>query len=366
MVVEQLWQPVPGGSGTYVIELARALRERGCRVAGLTAAHSSSPSPAEVGLPTSVRVRGARLPRTALYESWNRLRLPRAESVLPGAEVVHATTWAIPGTRLPLAVTVHDLAFLRSPEHFTRRGTSFFLRCLERATAEADVIITPSQATADDCVAAGIEAGRIEVIPHGVRTLPVTQEQVAAFRAAHGIDGEYVLWTGTREPRKNLVALLRAFRTLAADYPGLELVLVGPEGWGDDAEERGAAEELAGRVHVTGRLSDADLAAAYTGARAFCFPSHWEGFGLPVLEAMAYGAPVVTSRGTCMEEVCADAGLLAHSTSPEEIARQLARAIGPVHDELRAAGLERAADFTWQASASAHEAVYTSLAKGTR
>ena len=108
-------------------------------MAGLTAAHSSSPSPAEVGLPTSVRVRGARLPRTALYESWNRLRLPRAESVLPGAEVVQATTWAIPGTRLPLAVTVHDLAFLRSPEHFTRRGTSFFLRCLERATAEAEL-----------------------------------------------------------------------------------------------------------------------------------------------------------------------------------------------------------------------------------
>ncbi|MCL3776997.1 glycosyltransferase family 4 protein [Actinomyces sp. AC-19-1] len=366
MVVEQLWQPVPGGSGTYVVELARALRERGCRVAGLAAAHASSPSATDVGLPPSVQVRGSRLPRTALYESWNRLRLPRAESVLPGADVVHATTWAVPGTRLPLAVTVHDLAFLRSPEHFTRRGTSFFLRCLERTAAEADVVITPSQATADDCVATGIEAGRIEVIPHGVRTLPVTEEQVSALRTEHGLNGEYVLWTGTHEPRKNLLALLRAFSLLATDYPGLHLVLVGPEGWGDDAEERRLVEGLGGRVHVTGRLSDADLAAAYTGARAFCFPSHWEGFGLPVLEAMAYGAPVVTSRGTCMEEVCGDAGLLAHSTSPEEIARQLARAIGPAHDELRAAGLERAASFTWQASAAAHEAVYRALAEGLR
>ncbi|QPL06501.1 glycosyltransferase family 4 protein [Actinomyces respiraculi] len=366
MVVEQLWQPVPGGSGTYVVELAQALSERGCRVAGLAAAHGAASAPADLGLPASMPVRTARLPRTALYESWNRLRRPRAESVLPGADVVHATTWAVPGTRLPLAVTVHDLAFLRAPEHFTRRGTSFFLRCLDRTIAEADVVITPSQATADDCVAAGIEAERIVVIPHGVRTLPVTEEQVQAFRADHGLKGEYVLWTGTHEPRKNLIALLRAFSVLATDYPGLDLVLVGPQGWGTNVEERRLVEELGGRVHVTGRLSDADLAAAYTGARAFCFPSHWEGFGLPVLEAMAYGTPVVTSRGTCMEEVCGDAGLLAHSTAPDKIARQLARAIGPAHDELRAAGLERAATFTWQASAAAHEEVYADLAEGVR
>ena len=193
MVVEQLWQPVPGGSGTYVIELARALRERGCRVVGLAAAHASGPSPTEVGLPSSMRVLSTRLPRPALYESWNLLRRPRAESVLPGAEVVHATTWAVPGTRLPLAVTVHDLAFLRSPDHFTRRGNAFFLRCLDRTIDEADVVITPSQATADNCVAAGIDARRIKVVPHGVRTLPVSEEQVAAFRAEHGLDGEYVL-----------------------------------------------------------------------------------------------------------------------------------------------------------------------------
>ncbi len=366
MVVEQLWQPVPGGSGTYVIELARALRERGCRVVGLAAAHASGPSPTEVGLPSSMRVLSTRLPRPALYESWNLLRRPRAESVLPGAEVVHATTWAVPGTRLPLAVTVHDLAFLRSPDHFTRRGNAFFLRCLERTIAEADVVITPSQATADDCVAAGIDARRIEVVPHGVRTLPVSEAQVAAFRAEHGLDGDYVLWTGTREPRKNLATLLQAFSLLADDDPGLDLVLVGPQGWGDDAEERRVLDELGERVHVTGHLPEADLAAAYAGARAFCFPSHWEGFGLPVLEAMAYGTPVVTSRGTCMEEVCGEAGLLARPTSAAEIARQLARAVGPAHDELRAAGLERAAAFTWQACAQAHEELYRSLAEDAR
>ena len=363
MVVEQLWQSVPGGSGTYIVELARALRGRGARLAGLAARHGASPSPAELGL-ADVPVRFAHLPRPALYESWNRLGLPRAESTLPGAEVVHATTWAIPGTRLPLVVTVHDVAFLRSPEHFTRRGNAYFATALERTRREADAVVVPSTATADDCVAAGLDAGRIRVIPHGVRARAVTGAEVAALRAAHGLEREYVLWTGTREPRKNLPVLLRAFALLAKVRPDLDLVLVGPAGWGDDAEERTLTAELSGRVHVLGRLPDEELAAAYTGARVFAFPSIWEGFGLPVLEAMAYGAPVVTSRGTCMEEVCGPAGLLADPSSPEEIAAQLAAAAGRAHDDLVAAGRVRARAFTWEACAAAHAEVYTSLADG--
>ncbi|MBM6979724.1 MAG: glycosyltransferase family 4 protein [Actinomyces succiniciruminis] len=363
MVVEQLWQPVPGGSGTYIVELARALRERGVRLAGLAASHGSSPTLADVGLPP-MPTRFTHLPRTALYESWNWLRLPRAEAILPGAQVVHATTWAIPGTRLPLAVTVHDVAFLRSPEHFTRRGNAYFQRALERTRHEADAVIVPSQATADDCIRAGLDGARIQVIPHGVRPLPVTGAQVAAFRATHGLEREYVLWTGTREPRKNLPVLLRAFALFAADHPDLDLVLVGPAGWGDDAEERALAAELPGRIHVLGHLSNADLAAAYRGARAFVFPSIWEGFGLPVLEAMAYGTPVVTSRGTCMEEVCGDAGLLADADAPEQIAAQLVAATGEAHDDLAAAGLERARTFTWEECAAAHAQVYSTLAAG--
>lgn len=363
MVVEQLWQPVPGGSGTYIVELARMLKERGVRLAGLAARHNPSATPADLGLPP-MPVRFSRLPRTALYESWNWLRVPRAEAVLPGAQVVHATTWAIPGTRLPLAVTVHDVAFLRSPEHFTRRGNAYFHRALERTRHEADAIIVPSRATADDCIHAGLDGTRIHVIPHGVRPLPVTDAQVTAFRNAHGLTREYVLWTGTREPRKNLPVLLRAFALFAADHPDLDLVLVGPAGWGDDAEERALAAELPERIHVLGRLSSDDLAAAYRGARAFVFPSIWEGFGLPVLEAMAYGTPVVTSRGTCMEEVCGDTGLLADADAPEQIAAQLAVATGEAHDDLAAAGRERARAFTWEECAAAHTHVYSSLAVG--
>lgn len=362
MVVEQLWQSVPGGSGTYIVELARALRGRGARLAGLAARHGASPSPAELGL-ADVPVRFAHLPRPALYESWNRLGLPRAESTLPGAEVVHATTWAIPGTRLPLVVTVHDVAFLRSPEHFTRRGNAYFATALERTRREADAVVVPSTATADDCVAAGLDAGRIRVIPHGVRARAVTGAEVAALRAAHGLEREYVLWTGTREPRKNLPVLLRAFALLAKVRPDLDLVLVGPAGWGDDAEERTLTAELSGRVHVLGRLPDEELAAAYAGARVFAFPSIWEGFGLPVLEAMAHGTPVVTSADTCMAEITgSDAGLLVPATDASALAEALEAAAGSEHDRLAAAGIERARDYTWKASAAAHAAIYASLA----
>ena len=366
MTVEQLWQPVPGGSGTYIVELAKALRTRQVPVAGIAARRQAALSPQEVGLPP-MPMRYSHLPRTALYESWNRLGLPRAESILPGAQLIHATTWALPATSLPLAVTVHDLAFLRAPEHFTPRGNAYFSRSLERVIAEASAIIVPSQATADDCIAAGIDAARLYVIPHGVRTRTVTDEQIESFRTARGLRRDYILWTGTREPRKNLLGLLRAFAIVIEEHDDagdLDLVLVGPAGWGDDAAERELLARLGDRVHVTGRLDDDELAAAYSGARAFVFPSIWEGFGLPVLEAMAYGAPVVTSSGTCMAEVTGDVGLLADPASPREIADRLAEAVGPAHDELALAGRERARTFTWSACAAAHTEVYHALIGG--
>lgn len=362
LTVEQLWQPVPGGSGTYVVELVRALHAAGQPLVGLAAAHPDAPSPGDLGLP-AIPVRRARLPRRVLYETWNRVERPLAESVTPDVDVVHATTWAVPGTRLPLAVTVHDLAFIRTSAHFTRHGAGYFNRALARARDHADRIIVPSRATADDCVAAGIPAARVAVIPHGVRTLPVSETEVRTFQAAHHLDHDYVLWTGTREPRKNLPGLLRAFARVAEAHPDIDLVLVGPAGWGEAEETDRLAASLGERVRVTGRLSDAELAAAYRGARAFVFPSLWEGFGLPVLEAMAYGAPVVTSRGTCMEEVCGDAGLLADPQDPVDLAAAIERAIGDDHDDLVRAGRAQAAGFTWEACAEAHAEVYAELAR---
>ena len=359
MVVEQMWQPVPGGSGTYITNLAHSLRAQGVKVAGIAARRSHNDLGASaVGLET-MPVRYANLPRPALYESWNRLRSPLAEAILPASDLVHATTWAIAPTRKPLVVTVHDLAFLRNPEHFTKRGNSYFRKSLQRTIKEAQAVIVPSQATADDCYEAGIDPERVHVIPHGVSVQEVSASQIDLFRTAYGLSRPYVLWTGTREPRKNLPGLLHAFSRIAGEFPQLDLVLVGPSGWGDDAVERQLIQAIGtSRVHVLGHLAQDTLQQAYAGARAFVFPSYWEGFGLPVLEAMAHSVPVVTSLGTSTAEVAGDCGILVEPSDPDQIAAGLRRVLGREHDHFALAGCERAQTMTWKACAKAHLRVY--------
>lgn len=352
LTVEQLWQRVPGGSGTYVDALARHLPDHG-PVTGLSAWHRAPRPPS---LDPRVTVRRAPLPRRALYEAWQRARLPRAEHVVPGAQVVHATTWAVPPTRRPLVVTVHDLAFLDDPTHFTAHGVAFFRRALDVVRRDADAVVVPSQDTADACVRAGVDAARLHVVPHGTDVRPVPSATVEDVVARLGLTRPYVLWVGTREPRKNLAVVLRAHAAARAAL-GADLVLVGPRGWGDD----GTAGEHPG-VHVVGEVSRTDLHALYSGARAFCFPSLREGFGLPVLEAMAAGVPVVTSAGTACAEVAGTAGVLVDPTRPEDVARGLVQAAGPRHDELVAASLARAADFSWSRAAQATAAVYADVA----
>ncbi|MBO9555483.1 glycosyltransferase family 1 protein [Cellulomonas sp.] len=356
LTVEQLWQPVPGGSGTYVRELVAALAAAGeVDLVGIAARHDGPPPSGALGVP----VRTSPLPRRLLYEAWSTTRRPR-RSVPRDVDVVHATTWAIPPRTAPLVATVHDLAFLRAPEHFTARGNRFFRRALEIVRDEADVVITPSQITADDCVAQGIGRERLRVVPLAAEVPTTTAQDVAALHREHGLTGRpYVLWCGTVEPRKNLPTLLTAFEQVAA-RTDLDLVLVGPVGWGS-VDLEGPAARLGDRLRVLGRLTWEQLHAAYAGARAFAFPSTWEGFGLPVLEAMAHGVPVVTSRGTSMAEFSADAALLVDPLDDDALAEALVEAAGPRHDELAALGRDAAARHTWAATAARTAEVYRSL-----
>ncbi len=361
LTVEQCWQPVPGGSGTYIVELARALRGRTDVVpVGIAARHRSEEEPVlDPGLP----VTQAALPRTLLYEAWNRARRPRAEGVVP-ADVVHATTWAVPGTRRPLVVTVHDLAFLHEPAHFTRRGNAFFRRALQVVRAEAARVVVPSRATADECTAAGVEQARLAVVPHGVRAVDVTARARRDWRDRAGLDGPYVLWCGTLEPRKNVPALVRAFTRArrAGALPDHTLVLVGPQGWGAALQDvTRALESLPpGAVRLLGRVGDADLQTAYAEAAAFAFPSLREGFGMPVLEAMAHGVPVVTTRGSAMAEVTGGLAELVDPADPDELADALVRACGTGAAD-RARIRAHAAAYTWDAAAQAHADVYRSV-----
>ena len=344
MTVEQLWQPVPGGSGTYIREL---VREYACRpdvsVTGVTAWHRG---PAPEGL--ALRLTRVPLPRAALYDAWQRVRRPR---VGRGADVVHATTWAIPGTRAPLVVTVHDLAFLHDPGHFTPRGVRFFERGLQITRDEAAAVIVPSHATQEDCLSYGLEAGRVHVVPHGVRRADVTAEAVADFRRRFGLERPYVMWAGTREPRKNLPALVAAFAGVLEQGADVDLVLVGPDGWGPERARLGGAQ--GDRVRLLGRLSRPDLEAAYAGAHVFCYPSLREGYGMPVTEAMAHGTPVVTSRGTATEEAAGGAAVLVDPHDEADLTAGLLSACDPERNaDLRLASAARAAQLDWSISAA--------------
>lgn len=361
IVVEQLWQPVPGGSGVYIQELLTELLagDQGVLATGIAARHDAAP--AGDALPAGLAVRHAALPRTALYEAWQRLGHPRAEAVTGPLDVVHATTWAVPPTRHPLVVTVHDVAFLHDPAHFTRRGNAWFRRALERTRRHADAVIVPSRSTADDCLAVGLPASLVHVVPHGSRPVARTAEQVAELRARTGIERPYVLWCGTVEPRKNVTVLLAAFALVAARRPELDLVLVGPAGWGDVPVHPEGLDPA--RVHALGRLSREDLHSAYAGAAAFCFPSLREGFGLPVLEAMQHGLPVVTSAGTSCAEVAGGAALLVDPTSAEELADAIVEATGPAAADLAARSAVRATEFSWRRTADRTAEVYRSVVR---
>jgi glycosyltransferase involved in cell wall biosynthesis len=258
---------------------------------------------------------------------------------------------------MPLVVTLHDLSFLEYPEHFSRAGLRFFHRALELARREADLVLCSSEATLEHCVAVGFEQARLRHVPLGVTVEPAAEADVDAVRERYGLRSPYVLWTGTVEPRKNLPRLLAAFETLGRD---VELVLVGPKGWNEDVR-------AAPGVRPLGFVPADDLRALYAGAEVFCFPSLMEGFGFPVLEAMAQGTPVVTSRGTSTEQLARDAGVLVDPRDPGSIAAGIERALAD-DGTLAAAGRARAAEYSWSRTASlvleAYEAVRSRRARG--
>ncbi len=358
MTLEQCWHRVPGGTAGAALALARELaRDPQLDVVGIAAAHSGPP--AQEWLP-SVPVGHLPLPRLALYESWQVLRRPRVKR----ADVIHATGVAMPPRSAPIVLTVHDLAFVHFPEHYSRAGRRFFNRNLELGRLEADVVLCSSLATLADCRDAGFEASRLRHVPLGVDAEVADAAAVERVRATYALERPYVLWTGTLEPRKNLPGLLEAYGRLDAD---VDLVLVGPRGWKEDLEPHIATlpEPRRERVRRLGFVPRTDLGPLYAGASAFCFPSLLEGFGFPVLEAMVQGTPVVTSAGTSTAELAGDAGLLVDPRDPAGIAAALERVLTDetLAEQLRRAGPARAAEYTWARSAQLVKDAYFEVAQ---
>jgi glycosyltransferase involved in cell wall biosynthesis len=267
---------------------------------------------------------------------WYPVRLGRRAR---GLDVLHCTTFRGPvRSRTPTVLTVHDLAILRAPEAFPRWHRLYGSAGLERVLRSADAVVAVSEFTKSEVVElAGVPPERIRVVPNGVEPV-FTAEGPRA-------EGEYALAVGTLEPRKNLPRAVEAAREA-----GVELRVVGARGWG--------GVEVDGWV---GEVPDAELAALYRGAKCVLYPSLYEGFGLPVLEAMACGTPVVTSRGTVMEEVAGDAAVLVDPLDVAAIAAGVHDAIAR-RDELVPAGLARASAYPWGRSADAVVEIWRELA----
>jgi glycosyltransferase involved in cell wall biosynthesis len=346
LTLEQCWHRVPGGTAVAGIEIARALAALDeVDPIGVAARHARPPL---AGWAPPIEVKQLPLPRLALYEAWHRLRWPAVERATGSVDVIHATTLAIPPRSAPLVVTIHDLAFMSEPAHFTHRGLSFFRRGLDLAKAEADLVLCPSDATLRHCVSEGFERARLRMVPMGVNATEATDEDIAEARDRYGLGRPYIMWSGTVEPRKNLPRLLTAFASLGHDH---DLVLVGPTGWNEDLAP--LVEPLGDRVRILGFVPHRDLDPLYAGAELFCFPSLAEGFGLPVLEAMAQGTPVVTSKGTSTEEIAGDAGVLVDACDADSIAQGMNNLLTDedLMAKLKAAGKERAAAYPWSRTA---------------
>ena len=272
---------------------------------------------------------------------WYPFLLPRRARAA-GLDVLHCTTYrAPPLSRVPVAVTVHDLAILRNPSFFTawtRLYGRFGLRDVLRRAAR---ILAVSDFTKREVVElVGVPEERVRVTPNAVDAT-FTPEGPRA-------DGEYVLSVGTLEPRKNLPRLIEAAR-----IAGVELRVVGAVGWGDVRVHGDGVRPL-------GYVDDGELARLYRGALCFAYPSLYEGFGIPVVEAMACGTAVVTSAGGACEEVAGGAAELVDPLDTASIADGILRAIGR-RDELVPLGLARARRYTWRGAADATVAAYREL-----
>ena len=296
------------------------------------------------------------IPARLVVAAWELARYPKGELLFGRdfgrAGAVHGTNfWVPPLSRRNGVVTVHDLTFLLYPEYCTpqvRRYRWILPQVLKRCA----VVLTPSQTVAEQVSAElAFPGDRIVVTPEGVR--PGALDPGGGATAAPRLDGRsYLLFTGTREPRKNLDRLLQAFAQVG-DLD-LDLVVAGPAGWGgEDLQVRAVELGIAGRVEFPGYLSDDDLAALLAGARAFVFPSLYEGFGLPPLEAMAAGVPVVAARAGSLPEVLGDAPFWCDPLDVESIAAAIRTAV--TDDGLRAravvAGRARVAGYDWAETA---------------
>lgn len=345
------------GIGHYTLELARAL-------AALAPEHEfeivspdefSSPLTAAPNLHfTDARARGLK------RRYWWPIGLPRYCRRASFA-LFHGTNFDLPyWTACPRVLTIHDLSLLLFPqtheEHLVRRARRVLPLMVRKATA----IITPSETVRREvCEHLGVSEEKVFAIPEAARACfyPAPSSETDPVLQRLGIEPEFILFVGTVEPRKNLLTLVRAFEQIAK----IQLVIAGQKGWlSDDLMAYLDGSEIRDRVLFTGHLSDDDLRALYSSCRVFVYPSLYEGFGLPLLEAMACGAPVVTTNVGSIVETVGDAARLVSPTDADDLANAITALLNDPRerDHLSALGIEHAKKFSWEKTAAATWKVY--------
>ena len=357
--------PRPGGAGYYTMALARGLAGR--TEVGLTLVARRGDEERWRRLTGGAMVRGAVPVSRPARLAFEQLRL---SSVLRsvGVQVHHGPHYTMPArSPVPCAVTIHDCTFFDHPEWHLRSKAAFFRRAIRRAARHAGVLLCVSQTTEDRLRAWCDVRVPVVVAPHGVDHERFTPREPAqrADRDVLGplgvpADRLLVVYVGTLEPRKGLVPLIGAFDLVARRHPDAVLVLGGQTGWGMAETERAlTAARHPERIVRTGYLPDEAVPALLRQASVVAYPALEEGFGLPALEALACGAPLVTTEGTAMAEMAAGAALLA----PPGDTAGLAAALDTVLEEgsatpRRARGIAVARERTWEASVARHLEAY--------
>ena len=355
------------GVSRYIDELVRHLPNALGAADGVTLFASAASTVSDDPKLSVRRAPGWATGRSARI-AWEQIGLP-ATARGGSLDVFHGTVNVLPrALKTPAVVTVHDLAFLEWPDHLPWTRQRYLSWGVRDAVRRARVVLTPSEATKADVVdRLGADPGRVMVTPLATRVRfrepgPHDRE---ALEIRYSLSVPFILFVGTVEPRKNLARLVRAFGLIAGDVDH-ELLLAGPSGWRSEEYERALAESSArSRIRRLGFVPDDDLAMLYQSAAAVAIPSISEGFGLPVLEAMAAGGAVVTSSTSSMPEVGGDGAHYVDPMSVEGIAEGLRRVIEDreLNATLRENGRRRAETFTWQETAHRTVAAYRRAAE---
>ena len=359
------------GIGHYTFELAVALAEAAPE-SSFELVYPSTFAPINIAeqdedlsLLTNLKLRRVRV--GPLGRHWWTMGLPRYVRS-SGIGLFHGTNYDVPPWRQCATVlTIHDLSLLIHPETHEKRRVSRFRRRLPLMTRAANAVIVPTESVRREvCEHLGLSGEKVFAVPEAARACftPMEFEATEDVRRRLGIGDQFLLTVGTIEPRKNLTRLVSAFEEHAGSRPlsTLQLVIAGNRGWlSEPLLETVEKSQLRKRIILTEYLNDEELRSLYSSCRAFVYPSIYEGFGLPPLEAMACGAPVITSRISSIREVVGSGALLIDPNDTREIFQNI---ISLLEDEATArhfsnAGVRRAADFSWEQTAQKTLAVYT-------